>query len=65
MTLPSRNKKRSRALYLSEIEICCKFSVNCFRLSHGQGAGIMPRGVWHTRIVMAVYHENILCLDEV
>ena len=65
MTLPSCNKKLSRALYLSEIEICCKFSVKFLRLSHGQGSGIMPKGLSLTRLVMAVYHENVLCLDEV
>ncbi len=45
MTLLPCNKKLSRALYLSEIEICCKFSVKFFRLCHGQGSGIMPKGV--------------------
>ncbi len=64
MTLPSCNKKLSRALYLSEREICCKFSVNFLRFSNGQRPGIMPKGVSLTRIVMAAI-KNVLCLDEV
>ena len=65
MTLLPCSKKLSRALYLSEIEICCKFSVNFSDFLMGKGSASCQKACSSLASFMAVHHENVLCLDEV